>query len=377
MSIEEPLIIRDLRENASAAPIVEPAAGGRAPLSAISVVVHCDGERFGTLCALSPEPDRFDPHDAVFLQTVADLLSAVIESERHKAASREMQARYERIAANTPGMVYQSIRHADGTATVPFISEGCRQLYGLEPAELTARPELMNSLIHPADQPGIYALLDASNAALTPLAWEGRLVHPSGEIRWVAARSPPRTPAQWGHLSRRRGLRCYRAQTRAGGGREGQPRQERVSLPHQPRAAHAAQRHSRLWPATRSRAARRAPAHQCRADPQGRQAPARSDQRSARYHEHRVRWHGPVDRTGASGTRARGGVEFHPPLGRAAWGAARRRHRGRRRGRAGRPRPVASGFAQPAVQRSEIQSCRWRGLRALHSGRTSRRCASR
>ncbi len=190
-TVEKPLIVADL-ETLLGRPYLLPTAEGLGhPRSAISVVVHCDGQRFGTLCALSPELDRFGPQDAVFLQTAADLLSAVIESERHKAASREVQARYERIAANTPGMVYQSIRHADGTATIPFVSEGCRQLYGLEPVQIYARPELLNERIHEEDRARAFGLLAASNEALTPLQWEGRLVHPSGEVRWVAARSRP------------------------------------------------------------------------------------------------------------------------------------------------------------------------------------------
>ena len=190
-AVEEPLIVADLRGSASWKGVLEPAAGWPGPVSAISVVVHCDGERFGTLCALSPERDRFGRQDALFLQMVADLLSAVIESERHKAASREVQVRYERIAANTPGMVYQAIRHLDGSATIPFISEGCRQLYGLEPAQLRARPELMNEMIHPDDSARVLALISASTAMLTPLQWEGRLVQPSGEVRWITVRSRP------------------------------------------------------------------------------------------------------------------------------------------------------------------------------------------
>ena len=185
------MIVGDLRTSPCHTKVPAPTARTPEPRSAVSVVVHCDGQRFGTLCALSPEPDRFGPQDALFLQTVGDLLSAVIESERHKAASREVQARYERIAAYTPGMVYQAVRHADGTATLPFISEGCRQLYGLEAAQLRANPELMNDLIHPEDRPRVRALVAASSAAVTPVEWEGRLLQPSGEVRWIMVRSRP------------------------------------------------------------------------------------------------------------------------------------------------------------------------------------------
>ena len=104
------------------APCLEPAAGHPRRRAARSAWSSTATASASAPCARSrPSRDRFGRQDALFLQTVADLLSAVIESERHKAASREVQARYERIAANTPGMVYQAIRHPDGTgcATSP------------------------------------------------------------------------------------------------------------------------------------------------------------------------------------------------------------------------------------------------------------------
>ena len=188
---QELLIIDDFERHPPGLQALRPPDGAPEPRSAISVVLYCDGRRFGSLSALSPEPGRFSGRDALFLQTVADLLSAVIESERHKAASREVQARYERIAANTPGMVYQAVRHADGTGRVLFVSEGCRQLYGLEPAQIQSQPELMNDMIHPEDRARTGPLLAESNSQITPLQWEGRLVHPDGEVRWITARSRP------------------------------------------------------------------------------------------------------------------------------------------------------------------------------------------
>ena len=186
----EPLVLPDLSQ-APRFPVRLGTASGAIPVSAVSALIHSDGRVFGTLSALSVEPRAFSPSEIAFLQTVADLISTVVESRRHQAASREVEARYQRIAANTPGMVYQSIRRADGGTAIPFVSEGCRQIYGLEPAQLRANPALMNDRIHPDDQARVFAALAESNAALTPLQWEGRIVLPSGDVRWVTVRSRP------------------------------------------------------------------------------------------------------------------------------------------------------------------------------------------
>ena len=187
---DEPLQIANLAETPGFA--VYPAtATGAKPVSALSAVIHSEGQIFGTLGALTVEPRQFKGSEVAFLQTVADLLSTVIASRRHQAASREVEARYQRIAGNTPGMVYQAVRHADGRVTMPFVSEGSRQVCGLEPAQLYANPNLLNESIHPEDRPSAHAAVNASTATLSPHHWEGRLRLPDGDVRWVIVRSRP------------------------------------------------------------------------------------------------------------------------------------------------------------------------------------------
>ena len=74
---------------------------------------------------------------------------------------------------------------------MPFVSEGCRQVCGLEPAQLHANPNLLNEAIHPEDRPRAIAAVNASTETLTPHQWEGRLRLPDGDIRWVIVRSRP------------------------------------------------------------------------------------------------------------------------------------------------------------------------------------------
>ena len=122
-------------------PILREALRDGGPVSAASVVIHSGGRPFGTLCALSAEPRAFSPQDVTFLQTVADLLSTLIESKRQEAVSREVEARYQRIVANIPGMVYQyGLARRTARVSLPFISEGCRQIYEVEPADPAGRP---------------------------------------------------------------------------------------------------------------------------------------------------------------------------------------------------------------------------------------------
>ncbi len=139
--------------------------------------------------------------------------------------------------------------------------------------------------------------------------------------------------------------------------RGGQPAQVAVPRQHEPRAAHAAQRHpglhradhrQRLWRAA-GEDARRARTHRAQ-----RQAPARPDQRRARPVQDRGR----PARAGARRVFAEGRGERRVQRGRAAG----RREKARLQGRgaaepAGRPRrraPADPGAAQPGRQRHQI-----------------------
>ena len=185
---EEPLVIGDLRLHPEyRRPPLAPT--DEVPVSVASVVVRGDGEMFGSLCAMSPEPGRFSEQDVTFLQTMADLLSTIIRSKHHEAASQEVSTRYQRIVANIPGMVYQAVQHADGSVSLPIISEGVRLIYGLEPAQMQADPKLGPLAIHPDDRAGYAAEFEAAARDASQFNWEGRLLLRSGQVRWIAARA--------------------------------------------------------------------------------------------------------------------------------------------------------------------------------------------
>jgi signal transduction histidine kinase/DNA-binding response OmpR family regulator/HPt (histidine-containing phosphotransfer) domain-containing protein len=116
----------------------------------------------------------------------------ITERQQTEDALRSSEARYQRIAANVPGMVYQFVLHPDGSFAFPFISEGSRELCGIEPAAITADPLLLIDIIHPDDRPGFDASIAASAQSLQPWKWVGRfLPHDSGAYRWIEGASRP------------------------------------------------------------------------------------------------------------------------------------------------------------------------------------------
>lgn len=132
----------------------------------------------------------FDNDQPVGFQAVA---RDITERRAEKEALRVSQARYDRIAANMPGMVYQFERRVDGTFRFPFVSDGCLAIYGLTAAELIADPHALVRTTHPEDRRDFLRTIAESAGTLAPWRWEGRIIRPSGEIRWVECASRPET----------------------------------------------------------------------------------------------------------------------------------------------------------------------------------------
>ncbi len=115
----------------------------------------------------------------------------ITERREAEAAIRQGQERYTRIAANTPGMVYQFVLHPDGSVDWPFVSQGCRELYGVEPSFVQANPLYLIELIHPEDLIVFQQSIAVSAQTLEPWQWEGRFAHFSGGERWGQAAARP------------------------------------------------------------------------------------------------------------------------------------------------------------------------------------------
>ncbi len=110
-------------------------------------------------------------------------------------ALKRSELRFARMTANVPGMVFQLLLHEDGTAEFPYVSEGCRELFGQEPAAM--RPDACTLLdtIHEEDIGEFLATLHQSKEDGAAWAWEGRYHAAGGELRYLqgAARPERRT----------------------------------------------------------------------------------------------------------------------------------------------------------------------------------------
>ena len=158
-----------------------PALGRRLELPA----VRRNGERITVELAIIPVPGAEPP---IFTGHLRD----ITRRQADEKALRESEARYGRIASNVPGMVYQFVLRPDGSVEFPFVSEGCRDIYGLEPREVEADATLLTRLILPEDSESFRSSVAESARTLSPWKWTGRIALPSGEQKWIEGASRPK-----------------------------------------------------------------------------------------------------------------------------------------------------------------------------------------
>ena len=192
MRTGEPVLIKDTEED----PRFEHVAllRSRGIKSAICVLIGSPAPgkwHFGVMALATRSSRAFTDEDMIFSQAVANILAAAIARRRNEDTLHVVEARYQRIAANTPGVVYQYLLRPDGTISVPFISESCRTIYGREAAEIQAQPQSLLDSVHPDDRPGFVEAIHQSKTTLTPLQWQGRHLLPGGATRWVRIDSRP------------------------------------------------------------------------------------------------------------------------------------------------------------------------------------------
>jgi PAS domain S-box-containing protein len=106
-------------------------------------------------------------------------------------ALRESEARFQKLAANIPGVIYEFVRHPDGSTAFEYISSACREILEVEPEQVLENASLCFDPIHPDDLQGVSQGTEISAQTLQPFACEWRTLTPSGKLKWVQAKSRP------------------------------------------------------------------------------------------------------------------------------------------------------------------------------------------
>ncbi|MES3024441.1 MAG: histidine kinase [Pseudomonadota bacterium] len=145
---------------------------------------------------MQPTPPRQAPPSAPSAAPAAPDGADAHALGEARADLAQVQARFDAIVSNLPGLVFQFVLRDDGGAAFPYLSEGCAALLGIDAAALQDDPSLFAALILPEDRAGYEASMRASALELSGWNWEGRIrVDAWNDVKWINLRSSPRALA--------------------------------------------------------------------------------------------------------------------------------------------------------------------------------------
>ncbi|MEL6552548.1 MAG: PAS domain S-box protein [Cyanobacteria bacterium J06621_11] len=133
----------------------------------------------------------------VLKHTTARLQSAISDRAQTYAALHESESRFQSIAANMPGILYQFCLQQDGQFSIPYISAAAEEVYGISADTLQNNPENLFTLVHPEDRVALEQSMHESAQKLSAWNSEHRLTTPDGQLKWVQMASRPQ-PAPTG-----------------------------------------------------------------------------------------------------------------------------------------------------------------------------------
>ncbi|MFN6476358.1 ATP-binding protein, partial [Nostoc sp. DedQUE07] len=99
------------------------------------------------------------------------------------------QSRFHNLVDNVPGVVCQYQMSADGILSLNYISADCYNLYEITPEKAAADPDFLDKMIHPDDVASYLQTYTDTVQARSSWWWEGRIVTPSGIVKWLHGES--------------------------------------------------------------------------------------------------------------------------------------------------------------------------------------------
>lgn len=150
----------------------------------IGAFTHDRIELINLLCtqaAISLENARLYERSQTYAQQLEESLTYLQESE----------ARFQRLADNVPGMIYQFYLTPDGQKGFSYVSSGCWDIYGISPEVAMEQGELLLMAPTAAAQAQLDHSVLQSAQNLMPWQWEGLIRLPSGQVKWIQAASRP------------------------------------------------------------------------------------------------------------------------------------------------------------------------------------------
>ena len=115
----------------------------------------------------------------------------ITERKNAEIALQKSEARFQRLAENIPGVIYQYQQRPEGKHEFNYISPACRNLLEIEPQGVVQDADLMWNIIHPDDVTVFNESIDNAIKNGEAWNWAFRIITASGKLKWIQGIARP------------------------------------------------------------------------------------------------------------------------------------------------------------------------------------------
>jgi predicted ATPase/signal transduction histidine kinase/CheY-like chemotaxis protein/GAF domain-containing protein len=121
----------------------------------------------------------------------ANLQLQMTERQLMEIALRESEQRYHQLVSNIPAALYQFELTTEGKPRLNYVSERFPELFEVLDLAVLADVSVLFDLVIPEDRSSFDATLHHATVTGSAWKWEGRIMKPSGQIKWIQGESRP------------------------------------------------------------------------------------------------------------------------------------------------------------------------------------------
>lgn len=131
---------------------------------------------------------------------ICGISSDITDRKTIQATLRRKETYLSHIATNVPGVIFQYMVSPTGDQSMAYISSCCQEVFELEPAAVQADIHYLLDLVHPDDVDPLQQSIAQFLRDFQPWTWEGRIITPSGQQKWIQGIAQPEPMADGGAL---------------------------------------------------------------------------------------------------------------------------------------------------------------------------------
>ncbi|WP_017295137.1 PAS domain S-box protein [Geminocystis herdmanii] len=115
----------------------------------------------------------------------------ITEQKIAEIALKKSEARFQKMAISSPGIIYIIVQRPDGSRYFEYISSVVEEILEISAEEVLNNPDSFLSLFYPDDIAGFEQAMMDNIQTMEAFTYQWRMITPSGKIKWLQANDRP------------------------------------------------------------------------------------------------------------------------------------------------------------------------------------------